>query len=198
MIDIQPHAELAILLDAFDKRGGVLAFAFYDPGPHGCCDEPHRDAAWRFLDTQAAASREFRKTIETDNPLAGLLNYKWDDTKLRGQQISFQEFWGTDDVEPKPIAPNAWGLPNIDGYKPAFFHPPHGLDGGVSGNLHLFQSLNSHVLGDTEHTSLTIWSWSTDCSSCFDDGHEWWGAFLWTVARPDRETIVVIAASATD
>ena len=198
MIEIRPPAEVAILLDAFEKRGGVLAFWLYDPAARGCCDESHRDAAWRFLDAHATASREFRKTIDADNPLARLLTYRWDDTKLRGRQIRFQEFWGTDDVESKQMAPNAWGLPDIDGYKPAFFHPPHGLDGGVSGNLHLFESLNSHLLGDADRTTLTIWSWSTDCSSYFDDGHEWWGAFLWTVARPDREMIVVIAASATD
>jgi hypothetical protein len=194
VIESRPSADLAILLDAFDKRGGVLAFAFYDPTPRGCSAESHRDAAWQFLDARATASREFRNTIDTDNPLARLLTYKWNDTKLRGRQIPFHEFWGTDDVEPKPTS----GIPDIDGYKPAFFHPPHGLHGGVSGNLHLFESINSHVLGDVDRTTLTIWSWSTDCSSYFDDGHEWWGAFLWTVARPDMETIVVIAASATD
>src|SRR5262249_18674896 len=143
-------------------------------------------------------SRQFIKSIPADNPLACALDYQWDVTKLTGEAIAFHAFWGTDDVERKKIARDAWSVPDIDGYKPAFFHPPHGRRGGVSGNLHLFESINAHVLGNGDRNELTIWSWSTNCSSFFDDGREWWGAFLWTVATPDNPPVVVIAASATD
>jgi hypothetical protein len=53
-----------------------------------------------------------------------------------------------------------------------------------------------HVLADPDD-STEIWSWSTDWSHYFDDGHEWWGAACWTVATSRRD-IVTILASDTD
>jgi hypothetical protein len=40
--------------------------------------------------------------------------------------------------------------------------------------------------------------WKTDWSTYFDAGHEWWASFLWSLARPNTNNIVVIAASSTD
>ncbi len=198
MIEIETPADLAILLDAFDQRGGVLEFAFYDPSPQDCCDESHREAARQFLDARATAAREFVESIDDESPFSRMLDYKWDIAKLRGNQISFGEFWGNDDVERKQMTDTSWSIPNVDGYKTAFFHPSHGLNGGVAGNGSLFCMINNHVLGGADRSKLTIWSWSTDCSSHFDDGHEWWGAFLWTLSRKDSDWIVLIGASATD
>lgn len=56
---------------------------------------------------------------------------------------------------------------------------------------------NTALFAD-DWSRLEIVSWSTDWSPYFDAGHEWWGAFLWTVYVPAREWIVVVAASATD
>jgi hypothetical protein len=190
--------DVAILLDAYDKRGGVLVYEFYDRDGNDGVLEAHREAARLFLDSCAAVNRKFIESINASNPLARTLSYQWEETKLTGGAIDFPTFWGIDDVEQKPIAPHAWIIPNIDGYKLAFFHPPYGLSGGVLGNLHLFESINAHVLGDGDRNQLVIWSWSTNCSSFFDEGHEWWGAFLWTITAPDNRRVAVIAASATD
>jgi hypothetical protein len=43
-----------------------------------------------------------------------------------------------------------------------------------------------------------IYSWPTDWASYFDAGQEWWGSFLWTLANPGENRIVVLVASATD
>lgn len=43
-----------------------------------------------------------------------------------------------------------------------------------------------------------IESWSTDGSTWFEDGHEWWGSFLWTAERPGLPWITAIAASSTE
>lgn len=198
MLKTPPSDDVAILLDAYDKRGGVLVYEFYDPTRDGVAWEPHREAARLFLDARASESLRFIKSIDPSNPLARTLSYEWDERKLTGKAVDFHTFWGTDDVEPKPIAPDAWSIPIIDGYKPAFFHPPYGLSGGTSGNRLLFESINARVFGNGDRTRLAIWSWSTNCSSFFDDGHEWWGAFLWTVGRSDDRRVVVIAASSTD
>ena len=60
-------------------------------------------------------------------PIDTFFRVRWDETKLSGESMSFDKFWGTDDVEPKPIGDSAWSIPNVDGYKTAFFHPPYGL-----------------------------------------------------------------------
>jgi hypothetical protein len=106
-------------------------------------------------------------------------------------------FWGTDDVEPKPIGDHAWSIPNVDGYKPAFFHPPYGLEGSPSEKAELFASINRYVLGvDPERAE--IFSWSTDWSDYFEPGHEWWGAFFWTIRPVSSPSMVVVGASCTD
>jgi len=191
--------DLGIGLDAFKKRGGVLDFAFFDLPPSDCSAETHREAARQFLEQRATETRAFISSIDGENPLAQLFTYKWNEAKLCGDQIAFDEFWGSDDVDQKEILPGTWSVPEIDGYKAAFFHPPHGLDGGVSGNMPLFESINRQILGESrDHQGVNVWSWSTDCSSYFDDGHEWWGAFLWTISRCDSTMLTVIGASATD
>lgn len=45
---------------------------------------------------------------------------------------------------------------------------------------------------------LAIRRWPTDWSSYFAAGHEWWGAFFWTIEDPQRGWTTVIAASTTD
>jgi len=104
---------------------------------------------------------------------------------------------GSDDVEPTRIAHNAWSTPEVDGYKTAFFLPPHGLSGGREETRRLFERINPYVLG-SDRTTAEIFGWSTDWSAYFDAGREWWGMFLWTI-RPNRgRDLVVVAASATD
>lgn len=193
---VPPPAELAIYLDAFKARGGVLEFVFFDPGPRGFCPEAHRDAAWQFLDEHATACREYRNSLEKGRPLSRLLEndpYRWNESKLRGEPISMSLFWGSDDLDHSSDGPA-----HTDGYKSAFFLPPYGLKGDVSGNTLLFDSINSIILDSSEGHPSKIWSWSTDCSSYFDEGHEWWGAHLWTIEIYKCEMIVLVAASATD
>ena len=52
--------------------------------------------------------------------------------------------------------------------------------------------------GQEAAEKLIAYSWSTDWSDYFDDGHEWWGASCWSVYDPDRDRIAVISASNTD
>ena len=111
--------------------------------------------------------------------------------------MSFTTFWGTDDMKPKPIGQHAWSIPNVDGYKTAFFHPPYGLCGSDHEKECLFDGINAFILGSNP-TDCEIFSWSTDWSNYFDAGKEWWGAFYWTVCATGSDSIVVIGASSTD
>ena len=87
-----------------------------------------------------------------------------------------------------------------DAYAQAFSEPPYGLFGDLAGlrrGSELFVTINNELLGGL-HNGLPINQWSTDWSSYFDAGHEWWGSFLWTIRPPDRDWVVVITASTTD
>lgn len=99
MNEVAPPPDLGISLDAYKKRGGVLDFAFFDPTPNECDANTHREAAREFLDQRAAATREFLKSIDNANPLGHLFKYNWNESKLHGNRIPFDDFWGSDDVE---------------------------------------------------------------------------------------------------
>ena len=87
-----------------------------------------------------------------------------------------------------------------------FLEPPHGTgvkkypDGReVKGayTLEDFTALNKILFPDGAE-ALEVYSWNTDWSEYFDDGHEWWGARCWSIFDKVRRRFVVIGASATD
>lgn len=91
----------------------------------------------------------------------------------------------------------AYTLPEVDGYKTAFFHPPYGLQAKAGEITDLFEAINRFVLGDVPEQA-EIYAWSTDWSNYFDAGHEWWGAFYWTIRPFGKPYVVVVGASSTD
>jgi len=186
--------ELDSLLARFDAAGGVLDYVFLkqkDAASHraavlaGMAEIDRRLEQWAVQKSSA------------DLPIETFFRVRCDETKLTGEQVSFAKFWGTDDVEPQPVGDRAWSIPNIDGYKTAFFHPPYGLRGSSSEKHELFARINRFVLG-TEPERAEIYSWSTDWSNYFEAGHEWWGAYYWTIRPADSERMVVVAGSSTD
>jgi hypothetical protein len=180
---LSSNPELSALLGTYDSVGGALDFVFF--GPHTISDASHRLAA-------LAGMAEIARRHETR-----VYRIHWDEAKLAGNPVTFPEFWGSDDAEPKPLGELAESIPEVDGYKTAFFLPPHGLSGGSSENDALFVKLNRFVFGSNPER-IEIFSWSTDWSNYFDAGHEWWGDFFWTIRQAESDQFVVIAASTTD
>lgn len=84
-----------------------------------------------------------------------------------------------------------------DGYAEAFSDPPYSMWLGLTEINGLFKEINRELLGGLGD-SLEVWEWSTDWSSYFEPGLQWWGAYLWTVAAPEHPWITVVAASTTD
>jgi hypothetical protein len=198
MIEVTPDTKLADLLASFDKAGGVLNYVILQAEVVIASPQLHRAAALAGI---AAIDRRLEKWAEScaseNHPVEQFFRLTCDESKLSGEPVSFTKFWGTDDVKPKQISQNAWAYPEVDGYKTAFFHPPHGLGGSDLEKEGLFDGINAVVLGN-DPTGCEIFSWSTDWSNYFDDGKEWWGAFYWTVRRKGSDAIVVIGASTTD
>jgi hypothetical protein len=189
---------LTALLAKYKTLGGVLDYVILEIQSEDEPDHCHRAAALAGIEAidhrleQWAISRASK-----EYPIELFFRVRWDITKLIGERVPFSVFWGTDDVEPKPINDRAWTIPNVDGYKTAFFHPPYGLQGPASEKMELFTEINRFLFGETPQRA-EIFSWSTDWSNYFNAGHEWWGAFFWTIRSVGSPQVVVIGASSTD
>jgi hypothetical protein len=198
MNEVAPEPELAALLANYGRRGGVIDYIVLESTADGPVDRLHGLAA---LAGMAAIGRRWEQwAVEKSSPefpAERFFRVRWDEAKLTGQPVTLSTFWGTDDVEPKDLGGRAWSIPTVDGYKTAFFHPPHHLGGPNEERAALFANINRRVLG-TAPESAEIFSWSTDWSNYFDAGHEWWGAFFWTVRASDSSRFVAIGASSTD
>ncbi len=83
------------------------------------------------------------------------------------------------------------------GYAQAFCETVHGLRGTNKHINALFFAFADELFGGFRR-SLNIYQWSTNWSNYFDDGHEWWGSFCWTVEPEDANYIVSVLASTTD
>lgn len=185
-------SELDSLLAKYDAAGGVIDYIFLEQSGMGSSHASHRAAA---LSGMAEIDRRLEqwaiRSASAKYPSNMFFRVHWDETNLTGEPINFSTFWGTDDVESTQI---------VDGYKTAFFHPPYGLfclKDSPAEQAELFVSINKYVLGD-EPKRAEFFSWSTNWSNYFTAGHEWWGAFYWTIRPADSHRMVVVAASSTD
>lgn len=83
------------------------------------------------------------------------------------------------------------------GYAEAFTDPPYGLQ-MTKAEKHAFFSDVTAVLFNNFDDDLEVMQWSTDWSSYFDAGHEWWGSFWWTIHNKTKNQLIIVAASTTD
>jgi hypothetical protein len=83
------------------------------------------------------------------------------------------------------------------GYAYAFSDPPYRLHVSPAEVQILFDAINNALFPDLGDPKTRILEWPGTWSTFFDAGNEWWGAYMWTVERPNKQ-IVCVAASATD
>jgi hypothetical protein len=134
--------------------------------------------------------------------------HKIDPTSLHGQRVSNTEFYGSG-YAGRALVPDLNEhyamLDDLD-FTRAFCLPPYGLVSQSEGRGwhalsqsdvgELFESVVNEVLRSPDSTT-EIWKWSTDWSTYFDAGREWWGTACWTLATGD-DAIVAVLASSTD
>ena len=178
MKPVNSDSELADLLQRFEQQGGVLDYVSFEDDGESPGEQAHRAAAIAGIEAIDRRLEQWAIRHASDEyPIEKFFRLRWEEAKLKGQRVSLSAFWGTDDVVPKPFGDRSWLLPEKDGYKTVFFHPPYGLRGTSHENELLFAGINRIVLGDKPEF-VEIFSWSTDWSNYFDAGHDWWGAFL--------------------
>jgi hypothetical protein len=87
-------------------------------------------------------------------------------------------------------------LTKREGFVYALVEPPFSSHDDAAQIALLVREFYSSIFNKFENT--IIYQWNTDWSDYFEDGHEWWGAFMWTVELTDKNIIIAIAGSATD
>lgn len=184
---IEPDSELARLIREFVSLGGVLDYVFLCYESDESPEAIHRSVALAGMAAIDRRLEEYALSMTAHAPIEHFFRVTWDATRLVGVPVPFEMFWGTDEAD----------LGNVDGYRPAFFHTPHGIGGSEQEIQQLFASINVFVLGP-DPRACEIFSWGTDWSNYFYAGKEWWGAFFWTLRQPGSDIFTVIGASTTD
>ena len=112
------------------------------------------------------------------------IDYDIDESKMKDEIINIEEF--------------------INGiYFKLFINPPYGIPHRIKDSenkvydRNIFNHLNELLLGK-DLTNLEVHNWSTDFSSYFDDGLEWWGAFCVSIYDKINDRYIVIGTSDTD
>ena len=221
MHEVQPDGRLADLFAIFKEVGGVIDYVLIE-GIHSEQDSTsytlHREGA--ILTVEAACTRYPRS--QDKGPAS-----RREPDNIQGEQVSSSDFFAPgyvwipiDEISTSPYLteeqrayeptdPNVrlhrglgYGFAN---YHHAFRYTPYGLVryGEDAQKFtrqeaeQLFADINHELFGD-ERNALTIYTWSTDWADYFNEGHVWWGSFLWTVYSPQTRKFVGIAASTDD
>ena len=115
--------------------------------------------------------------------------FYFDEDEISKNKIDFQLFLD------KYNASYSW----LNGYFIyAFMEPPYTMNIGTTirqRGEYLLDFIN-YFFSDMDN--IEIMKWSTDCSSFFDAGKEWWGTFYWTVYNPEKDWYIGICGSTTD
>jgi hypothetical protein len=85
-------------------------------------------------------------------------------------------------------------------YAYAFSCPPYRLEGPSAKIQRLFKASTELLLGRGEKIEIFDWSGGdlTRVHPVFKAGMEWWGVFLFTIFKPDDDSMIVISGSTTD
>jgi hypothetical protein len=166
---------LVELFRRFRQEGGCVDYVLLEP-----CS--HADAATRFMTT-------LRERLAWPE-------LTFDGSRAVGTTIDRDRFFGPrfDRTTQQLVLGGSVSSPSA-GYAYAFSDPPYRLQLEPPELNGLFVEINRELFGTG---NLDIVEWSTDWSSYFDAGHEWWGAFLWTVKPSERDHMIAIGASSTD
>ena len=184
-------------LKLVDNMGCVLNYVPFrlDGAPDA---RSHRQRSLEAMQSIAKFHENRAQTLSNrDFPIEQFWRLSFDAAKLNGEPIDAAQFWGNDDALPTPTGESSFLIPERDGYKGTFFNPPYPLRLSPKEQIELFERVNKQ-LWNGDLSDCSIYNWSTDWSNYFDGGHEWWGAFWWTVYSPQTQLLTVIGASATD
>lgn len=178
MQEVEPTPLVASILRDFRDAGGAVDYVLLKPDdPSASLARLHREAAGKGMDV---IELRCRTTAQETQRLWG------QDITSYVPRIKYDLDRANGEVELTDLF--------LSQYWRAFSDPPHAMR--LPNPDQCFQEINDRLLG--ELLAWSIWRWSSDWSSYFDAGNEWWGAFLWTLVYYDKSRVIWIGASTTD
>lgn len=227
MISTPPTDRQQELLDLYNQASGVAEFIFIDcDEKDGDIDSPstHQLAVKHGIQNLYRDLEDWANVVSQSNGIdrESFFRITTDDKPLVPTRVSKKEFLGprfdhargglivqgkaklhnefffyrdevcVDNIIPQGLVDDGFG----PGFAYVFSDPPYGMSIDTRELGQLFNSFLSEVLKLSDNS--VIYQWPTDWSNFFDAGHEWWGAFLWSLSIPDTRRILIIAASSTD
>ncbi len=207
-----PLGSAGLAIDRFHEAWGVVEYVLVDsvaePDPHAVAvaaamsELERRWEAWvrSRIASQPSLRRSQFKTIASTPASATSTQISLDEFVGRGfdwHRSCLESLWEPGEAGGSHKIGSSDSGFLTGGYADAFAEPPYGLRVEMAQATAWFNSINLDLLGGLSE-DLEIKSWSTDWSTWFDDGRDWWGAFFWTIRPIDRPWIAVIAASSTD
>lgn len=209
------YQKIQTAIRQFRQIGGVLDFALFAYDVAACASDKQRYAVHlhtakkTLYHVVAQRNAEDRTRLEqwaaqgitphTPKPQYSVFP---DPPALSGTRIPARSFWGgylQKDASGR-FCISRFGADNRYDHLSfvyAFLKPPYALRLNESEQGNYCLDLGMQLFGE-DLDQLEVYSWNTDCSDYFDDGHEWWGAFFWTVYCPQRNIYIGITGSATD
>lgn len=207
---VVPLGSAAAAIDAFHEAGGVVDFVLVSvSGDFRDQRDRHRIAAVRAMDELVVREEAWiaRSMAQHGSSRDQFRTTSFDGTEIDGAPIDLATFIGPGLDRTSGRLRSAWTLDadggssrNLDrpiAYAEAFTDPPYRVHADLETQSDWFRAINRDLFGGLDD-ALVIWRWSTEWSSWFDEGREWWGCAHWTIERPGWPWIVVISASATD
>lgn len=177
-----------------DERFQVIVeyYLFATPSQTLDIESVHRQLARHGMDQSSKRNEEYfanlkREVVANPDEFLNIL----DATKL-GPNDRYCLKYNLEDAKSTPVDTDEF----VKEYTYAFTDPPYGIRCKANDEK---QSLCSESIMRLfgELSEYTIRRWSTDWSNFFDEGNEYWGAFLWTLLS-DNGRGWWIGASATD
>lgn len=196
-------------LQAFKSAGGVVEHVLVQVTGELQDEERHRLAVIAGLSEIARRWEDWvsEKMAQTGEPRDRFRRIEVTPSLARGHRIDLDTFVGRAYDHQTDCIVSLWTLApggsaggksgKTQGYAEAFSDPPYSVQANLDQLNAWFESINRSLFGGLS-SELRIWEWDTNWASWFEDGHEWWGSFCWTVQAPGSPLVTVIGASATD
>jgi hypothetical protein len=189
MATLSPECTAA--LEAYQVAGGVIDFAVF-AAPDGLTGETLQLQATLQAHAMFDGEKRAEPTVLAPIPAAEFLGTLSTSVGVFERPGPFLE------ARAQALATRGgFGLSPGDGFVYAFSDPPYSLLLNPSEAQGVFDAICDGLFGGFKD-ELEILRWSNDWSSYFDAGHEWWGAFWWTIHNRTRKTVMVVSASASD
>jgi hypothetical protein len=184
-------SECAAALEAYEAAVGVIHFEVFSASDRLGPQALHRQATVQAHDLLQAGLRS-EPVVQAQISVAEFLGVISTSVGVFDRPETF--------LEARAHALDTTGsfsMSPADGFVYAFADPPYGLGLSSREAQTMFDAICEGLFGSF-NDDLEIQKWSNDWSSYFDAGHEWWGAFWWTIHNRTRNTVIVVSASASD